>query len=87
MMKKRKGFLISCEEANHNCDKSQYKEASFWEKLKLNIHLIYCRACRKYSARNTKLSKLVRKDDVECMNDKEKASLKDAFEKELAKNN
>ena len=87
MMKKSKGLFISCEEANHNCDKSQYKEASFWEKISLNIHLIYCRACRKYSTRNTKLSKLMKNENVDCMDESEKAALKNAFEKELAKNN
>ena len=78
--------MISCDEANHNCDKSQYKEASIWEKLRLNIHLVYCRACRKYSMRNTRLSKLLKDDQVECLNDNEKASLKRVFDKELANN-
>ncbi|MBT8270622.1 MAG: hypothetical protein HKO90_05535 [Flavobacteriaceae bacterium] len=86
-MKKRKGFMISCEEANINCDKSQYREASFWEKFKLNIHLIYCRACRRYTAGNSRLSKLMQKDDVDCLNEKEKAALKNAFDKELSNNN
>ena len=33
---------MKCEDAGQVCDKSQYKEASFWEKLKLNVHLLYC---------------------------------------------
>ena len=48
MSEKNKLFL-SCNEANHTCDKTQYKDASIWEKVKLNFHLIYCRACRKYT--------------------------------------
>ena len=52
-------LFVSCDKATHTCDKSQYKEASLWEKIKLNIHLIYCKACRKYSANNAKLTKLI----------------------------
>ena len=76
---------LSCQEANHVCDKNQYKEASFWEKVKLNIHLIYCAACRKYSANNGKLSKLFKTSKVEAMDTNAKEELKSAFEKELAK--
>ena len=76
---------LSCQEANHVCDKNQYKEASFWEKVKLNIHLIYCSACRKYSANNTKLSKLFSGNKVEVLDNSSKDKLKAAFEKELAK--
>ncbi|WP_431136290.1 hypothetical protein [Psychroserpens mesophilus] len=77
-------IIIPCNEANHVCDKTQYKEASLWEKIKLNIHLIYCIACRKYTKNNSKLTKLVTKEPV-VMDVKAKASLKSAFEQELAK--
>jgi len=52
---------MSCDEANHTCDKTQYKEASLLEKIKLNWHLLWCRACRKYTANNQKLTKAFRK--------------------------
>jgi hypothetical protein len=78
-------FFISCDEANHNCDKSQYDEASLWEKVKLNIHLIYCRACRKYSRNNKRLSKIVNESDVDCMDLKTKQEMKECFEAELKK--
>ena len=77
-------FIIPCDEANHVCDKSQYKEATLWEKIKLNIHLIYCLACRKYTKKNSKLTKLVTNKPV-VMDSEAKASLKSAFEQELAK--
>ena len=77
-------IFIPCEEANHVCDKSQYKEATLWEKIKLNIHLIYCRACRKYTAKNTKLTKLMSNKPV-TMDSSSKEELMSAFEKELAK--
>ena len=75
---------LECHEANHICDKNQYKEASFWEKVVLTVHLIYCRACRKYTSRNTKLTKLVKNPKVETMNVSAKEQLEAAFQKELA---
>ena len=73
---------LECHEANHFCDKNQYKEATFWEKVRLNIHLIYCRACRKYTARNTKLSKAIRNPKVKTA---DKVALKQRLQQELSK--
>ena len=76
---------LSCQEANHVCDKNQYKEAGFWEKVKLNIHLIYCAACRKYTSRNMKLTKAMKSSKVEVFDTTAKDKMKTAFEQELAK--
>ncbi len=76
-------IFIPCNDANHVCDKTQYKEASLWEKIKLNIHLIYCRACRKYTKNNTKLTKAITKSEVECLDKKCKETMKLNFEKVL----
>ena len=84
-MSKKKAIFISCDDANHTCDKTQYDEASLWEKIKLNIHLIYCRACRKYTKDNTTLSKLVNNKDVDCLNPTEKKQIQESFEKEQTK--
>ena len=51
-------LFISCDEATTICTKNQYKEASFWEKIKLNIHLLSCKICGLYSKQNTKLTKM-----------------------------
>ena len=67
----------ACEKANHVCDKTQYKEATLWEKIKLTIHLAYCKACRKYTKKNQKLTKAMHDANVECMNKKEKEVLKE----------
>jgi len=75
----------SCQEANHTCDKNQYKEASFWELVKLNLHLIYCKACRKYSMRNGKLTKIMASSKIEVLDTTAKDKMKTAFEQELAK--
>jgi hypothetical protein len=80
-----KKILTSCENANHFCDKAQYKEASFWEKLKLNLHLLYCKACRKYSSNNTKLTNVITDNSVTCMDKASKAKIEEILNKELAK--
>ncbi|NND52076.1 MAG: hypothetical protein HKN54_06705 [Flavobacteriaceae bacterium] len=82
-MSKKNGLIIPCDEANHTCDKTQYREASLWEKIKLNIHLIYCRACRKYTKNNSKLTKLVHSEAVECLKTSEKKKMKSALDNEI----
>ena len=74
---------IPCEKANHVCDKTQYKEASLWEKIKLNIHLIYCRACRDYTKNNSKLTRTIKTSEVECLDKDCKEAMKKDFEKAL----
>ncbi len=78
-------IFLKCDEANHSCDKNQYKEASFTELIKLNIHLIYCRACRKYTARNTKLSKALRRNKPKGMPLSAKQTLNERLRKEINK--
>ena len=75
--------VIPCSEANHVCDKTQYKESSLWEKIKLNIHLIYCKACRKYTKTNTKLTETIKKSDIKCLDVKCKEAIKKEFDKAL----
>ncbi|MHA7059656.1 hypothetical protein ACWGOQ_0020690 [Aquimarina sp. M1] len=77
-------IFVSCENANHICDKNQYKEASFWEKVRLNIHLIYCKACRKYSANNSKLTKLFKDPKVINIDQSTKNVMKEQLKKKMA---
>jgi SPX domain protein involved in polyphosphate accumulation len=76
---------LKCQEANHICDKSQYKEASFWEKLRLTIHLLYCRACQKYTAKNKKLTKAIQDPKCASIPEKDKQVLKRQLQEELSK--
>ncbi|MFT7072607.1 glycine dehydrogenase [Patiriisocius sp. Uisw_017] len=78
-------LFLKCEEANHTCDKNQYKDASLLALIKLTIHLIYCAACRKYTARNTKLSKLFKKSEIKTMPLDQKAAMKERLRQEMAK--
>ncbi|MDC1226811.1 hypothetical protein N8013_04095 [Algibacter sp.] len=75
--------MIPCDEANLVCDKTQYKEATLLEKIKLNIHLIYCKVCRKYSKNNKTLSKTIKKSNIECLDKTCKDTMKKDFEKVL----
>jgi len=79
-------LFISCEDANHTCDKNQYREATLWEKIKLTIHLAWCSACREYTKNNSKLSKLIKQKPIK-LETEAKEKLQSAFEKELAKRN
>lgn len=80
----KKGFLfISCDEAKHICDKAQYNEASFWEKLELNIRYSWCKFTRAYVKKNKQLSSIVKKSKVTCLQNCERDSIKKEFEKEL----
>ncbi|AXT62886.1 hypothetical protein D1816_21935 [Aquimarina sp. AD10] len=82
-MSKENKILVSCSEANHFCDKNQYKEATFWEKVKLNIHLIYCKACRKYTAKNMKLTKLVKDPKVISIDRSQKEAMKEKLKQKM----
>ncbi len=77
-------IFLECNEANHTCDKNQYKEASFSELIKLNIHVLFCSACRKYSARNGKLTSFVKKTDVKTMPLDLKLDLKERLKKQMS---
>ncbi|GEQ85595.1 hypothetical protein ULMS_11030 [Patiriisocius marinistellae] len=78
-------IFLKCEEANHKCDKNQYKEASFFEMIQLNIHLIYCRVCRKYSSRNNKLTKAFKNKNFKTMPLDQKIKLQERLRQEISK--
>ena len=78
-------LFVSCEEAKHICDKNQYGEASLMEIIKLNIRLIYCKVTRAYSRRNTKLTKTMKKAEVQTISSSQKEEMKKLLEKELSK--
>lgn len=84
IIKKEKFELFtSCDEAQHSCDKIQYNEATLLEKVRLNVHLIFCRACQKYTANNNKLTKVMNKEKIETFNSSEKIDMESAFQQQL----
>ena len=54
-------FFINCDEATTICNKSQYKEASFWEIIKLKFHVLGCKFCKLYAKQNGTLTKVCNK--------------------------
>ncbi len=84
-MSTSKKIVLACDEATTVCDKNQYKEASGWEKIRLIVHLIYCRACRKYTTRNTKLTKVMKESNVRTFDKASKKEIEELLRKELSK--
>ncbi|WP_340074324.1 hypothetical protein [Leptobacterium sp. I13] len=82
-MSLRKKIFLTCEEANHVCDRKQYHEASFWEKIRMIIHVLYCKACMKYSMDNNKLSKLIKEANIKTLETSQKREMKESLEREM----
>lgn len=83
-------LMINCDEATAICDKSQYGEASLSEKISLNIHLLICRYCKKYTKQNSLMSNLFGKyltpcDGSEKLSEEEKLKLEKNLQKKLKK--
>ena len=76
---------LSCDEATAICDKSQYNEASFFEKIKLMFHLLVCKKCGMYSKQNGVLTKCYEKQQLFekqkkcCLSQEEKAAFDEAI--------
>ncbi len=75
--------MISCEEASIICNKTQYKEATFMEKIKLNLHLFVCNTCSKFSKKNTKLTLLFEKTDLRSLSESEKIEMKQQLQEKI----
>ncbi|WP_028892149.1 hypothetical protein [Tenacibaculum sp. 47A_GOM-205m] len=78
-----KFFKITCDEATTICDKSQYGEASVYERMQLSWHLLVCKICILYSKQNRKISDILKlksddcKKNNSCFSKKEKEDLKE----------
>jgi hypothetical protein len=80
---KRSLLLISCEEAYEICDKSQYGEASLWDKVKLNLRYTWCKFTQVYVKKNKKLTRTLKTANVQTLNDTERLLLINKFKKQL----
>jgi hypothetical protein len=74
---------MTCEEAKEICNKAQYNEASFLEKLKLLSHTFMCKICARFTKENTKLTALCQKADLKSFSEAEKTELKKHLQKHL----
>lgn len=80
---------ITCNEATTICDKNQYGEATFLEKIKLQLHFMSCKICKLYTKQNTLLTKIYKRKAKQdkaqkatlCMSNEEKEALRKEMEK------
>jgi len=72
--------MISCEEATTICNKKQYNEASFVERLKFRFHILICRACSAFTKKNEKLTTLFEKADLHSLSENEKERIKEQLQ-------
>lgn len=84
MSNKNKIFFIDCSKAIDCCNKSQYEEASFLDKAKLLLHIAFCKTCRKFTDRNSKLTHLIKKSKIETCPEEKKQQWKEEIKKEYA---
>lgn len=84
-----KKIMINCNKASSICNKNQYCEVSFSDKLRLGIHNFLCKRCKLYSEQNTFMTKLFKlhlhKKPTTKLAEREKQDLKENLEKELDK--
>ena len=80
-----KKLFITCDEATMICDKSQYNEATLFEKIQINIHFLQCKICRLYTKQNNKMTGLFKTKSVNCTSEKSCMSTaeKEALKKQL----
>ena len=74
-----------CEKHSVFCDKCEYNEASYWERLKLKFHLFMCGGCREYSKKNTNLSKALKNANLSHLTSEEQESFKHMLQGNLIK--
>ena len=74
---------ITCQEASNICNKSQYKEASFWDIVKLRIHLLYCKTCKQYSKKNSELTSMCDRAGLTMLSKDDKDRMKRDLEKKF----
>lgn len=73
--------MISCEKAAIICNKTQYEEASFMDKLKLRFHLFMCKTCSKFTKQNTELTSICEKANLHSLSEREKIIMKEQLKK------
>lgn len=75
--------FLKCNEAANVCDKNQYKEAGFWDKITLYLHLLRCKLCRKYIKQNIKLTDTIKSAQLKTLCSEEKQRLKTQLQDEI----
>lgn len=73
----------TCEKTNLYCDRSQYGEIEFWARLKMKFHLLFCGPCQKYSKKNAKLTRTIKKAKIVSLKRQEIHELKQRLVKKM----
>jgi len=68
--------MISCEKAAIICNKTQYREATLWEKISLRYHLFVCKTCPSFTKKNTQFTALCEKANLQGISEDEKLKMK-----------
>jgi len=74
--KKFENLPKSCQKVAEYSDKQQYSEATFWRKLKVQIHILYCKHCHTYHLKNEELTELMKKHQFKLLSKSEKEEMK-----------
>ncbi len=72
--------MISCDEAAVICNKNQYGEASFVDKLKFRFHVFLCKTCSVFTKKNTHLTTLCEKANLQGLSEQEKLRMKEQLQ-------
>ncbi|GAA4316875.1 hypothetical protein GCM10023115_42040 [Pontixanthobacter gangjinensis] len=83
-MSEKNYFFIDCSKAADCCNKAQYKEAKLLDKAKLYLHLVFCKTCRKFTQKNTKLTQLIKKSRIQTCPEEKKEQWRKEIKKEFA---
>lgn len=68
--------MISCEKAALICNKAQYNEATFIEKIKLKFHILMCKTCAAFTKKNTEFTTLCEKANLNSLTELEKKKMR-----------
>ena len=89
MIKKGK-IMISCHDATYLISKKQEEKLSFAERIKLAIHLMYCKYCNRFNKQTKqitlsikKMNEKMRKNSVNLkLTEEQKKRIEEAMRKE-----
>ncbi|KKN13617.1 hypothetical protein LCGC14_1004550 [marine sediment metagenome] len=76
-------MMISCKKAALICNKVQYREATFLERLKLKFHLFVCKNCPEFSRQNSRLTSLCQQADLRSLSETDKKKMKEILKEEF----
>lgn len=85
-------IMITCKEATLLIGKEQEHAISFSEKIKMHLHLLFCKVCALFYKQSNHLHSAVKQlasdesvQEYISLNEDKKASLEDLIQKELKK--